>query len=251
MARAFSEWRAAGSACRGALVWFLRDLWAGAGWGLLDDAGQPKACFHALSRVLQPQTVLLTDEGSNGLVAHLVNEKAEPLQATLDIAAWRGEVATSKASRALELAPRSVLALPLMSLLDHFADLNHAYRFGPLNHDAVVASLRTPEGRLLAQAFHFPAGMNLPREAELGLEAEASLTADGTVQLCFTTRRLALGVHVEAAGLVASDQYFHLAPGDERIVTLQPLEDRARPWRCVAQALNAATPLTVRAPHGR
>jgi beta-mannosidase len=251
MARAFSEWRAAGSGCRGALVWFLRDLWAGAGWGLLDDAGRPKACFHALARVLQPQTVLLTDEGSNGLVAHLVNESAQPLAATLDIAAWRADVATCKASRALELSPRSTLALPLMALLDHFADLNHAYRFGPSNHDAVVASLRDAHGGRIAQAFHFPGGMNLPRDPDLGLEAEAGIAGDGRLLLRLTTRKLALGVHVEAAGWAPSDQYFHLVPGDERLLTLQPLDGRQRPWRCVVQALNAASAVTVRAPHGR
>ena len=250
MARAFAEWRAAGSSCRGALVWFLRDLWPGAGWGLLDDAGRPKACWHALSRVLQPRTVLLTDEGSNGLVAHLVNETAEPLHATLDIASWRGVVATSKGQRPIELAPRSTQPVPLIALLEHFADLNHAYRFGPLNHDVVVASLRDADNRPLAQAFHFPGGMDLPRDADLGLQATASALPDGGAQLRLSTGRLALGVHVEAAGLVADDQYFHLVPGDERTVTLRPMDGRRRPWRCSIHALNATVPVTVRNPDG-
>ena len=41
MAASFTEWRRGGSRVGGALVWFLRDLWAGAGWGLLDDQGRP------------------------------------------------------------------------------------------------------------------------------------------------------------------------------------------------------------------
>ena len=48
MAEAFAQWRAADASCRGALVWFWRDLWAGAGWGLVDDVGQPKACWWML-----------------------------------------------------------------------------------------------------------------------------------------------------------------------------------------------------------
>lgn len=250
MARAFAEWRRAGSGCRGALVWWLRDFWAGAGWGLLDDASRPKACWHILARALQPCTVLLTDEGNSGLVAHLVNEGAQPLQAVLDIATWRGDVAAHQARRAFALPARSTQAVPLLGLLEHFADLNHAYRFGPLNHDAVVASLRSEDGSLLAQAFHFPAGMDLPREADLGLQAQAQAIEGGRVQLQLLTRRLALGVHVQANGFEADDQYFHLVPGDVRMVTLHPTEGRARPWRCTVHALNAAVPAMVRAPNG-
>ena len=55
MRATFSEWRRPGSACRGALVLFLHDLWAGAGWGLLDDLGQPKAAFHGLREACAPR----------------------------------------------------------------------------------------------------------------------------------------------------------------------------------------------------
>ncbi|MEY4883697.1 MAG: hypothetical protein RIS34_1551, partial [Pseudomonadota bacterium] len=89
MAATFAEWRRPGSSCRGALVLFLRDLWAGAGWGVVDDSGTPKACYHYLKRVLQPLAVLLTDEGGNGLFAHLINEHSENQAVELDITAWR------------------------------------------------------------------------------------------------------------------------------------------------------------------
>src|SRR6185312_9874785 len=35
MAQAFGEWRRQRSPPRGALIWFLRDLWPGAGWGVI------------------------------------------------------------------------------------------------------------------------------------------------------------------------------------------------------------------------
>jgi len=247
MAASFSEWRRHGSSCKGALVWFLRDLWAGAGWGLLDDTGHPKACWHALARTLQPRSVVLTDEGNNGLVAHVINELSTPLDARIDVAAWRGDVATNKASAALTIEPRGVRQVPLMSLFDHFTDLSHAFRFGPLAHDAVVATLRDTNGVRLAQAFHFPGGLGLPREADLGLTATSHPLKDGRIEVGLSARRLALGVHFDAPGFSADDEYFHLVPGEERLVVLSPKWATGRPWSGFVQAINAAGPIAVRA----
>ncbi|MEP6898049.1 MAG: hypothetical protein ABI870_05920, partial [Rhodanobacter sp.] len=79
MAQAFSEWRRARSPTRGALVWFLRDLWPGAGWGVIDAHGMPKPCFHALRRALAPTAIALSDEGVNGLAVHVFNDGAAAL----------------------------------------------------------------------------------------------------------------------------------------------------------------------------
>jgi beta-mannosidase len=192
--------------------------------------------------------VLLTDEGNNGYVAHLVNEGPEPLAVQLEVAAWRGDVATCRGHGAFELGPRETRAVPMLALLDHFADLNHAFRFGPLAHDAVVATLRDASGAVLGRAFQFPGGMNLPREASLGLSASATTQADGTVRLELQTQRLAVGVRIEASGLTPSDDGFHLSPGEAHTVTLRSTAP-AKVWRCTVSAANLAMPLTVKAPH--
>src|SRR5204862_5110252 len=84
MEKVYSEWRSVNSRCGGALVWFLRDLWPGAGWGILDSDGVPKACYYYLRRVWQPQAVILTDEGLDGIQAHVINETDSPLSAVLE-----------------------------------------------------------------------------------------------------------------------------------------------------------------------
>jgi beta-mannosidase len=244
MIAAFSEWRRRGSSCGGALVWFLRDLWAGAGWGVLDDAGLPKPCWHALKRVLQPVALLLTDEGNNGLVAHVVNERAEPLAAALTLDAWRGDVSLVHAEAAIEVAPRSTLERNVASMLDHFMDLSDAFRFGRRPHDVVVVTLTSGSGARLGQAFHFPGGMSLALESDLGLAAQARPSGDGSVEVRVSSRRFALGVHFEAPGYVASDEFFHLPPQQEARVVFRPLPG-ARGWRGVVNALNAVQPAAI------
>lgn len=245
MTAAFSEWRRAGSACAGALIWFLRDLWAGAGWGVLDDSGEPKACFHALRRVLQSRAVVLTDEGSNGLVAHLINERPEPLATQLNVEAWRGETRVYQGQAHFDLAPRAVRAVPLIDLLGHFGDLNHAYRFGPLAHDVVVVSLIDGNGTRLAQAHHFPAGLALPRQNDLGIDASSRSREDGQIELTLSTRCFALGVHFEAPGYQADDEFFHLSPGQAHSVLFRP-DGVARPWWGRVLALNASSATAIR-----
>src|SRR5262249_38289863 len=46
-----SDWRRRSSPCEGALVLCLQDAWPGAGWGLIDALGRPKAPWYSVARV--------------------------------------------------------------------------------------------------------------------------------------------------------------------------------------------------------
>ncbi|NPC57363.1 glycoside hydrolase family 2 protein [Caenimonas soli] len=213
MGASFAEWRRPGSTCRGALVLCLRDLWAGAGWGVVDDAGVPKACYHYLKRVLQPLAVLLSDEGVNGLFAHLVNENGEEVKVELELTAWRdGTVRVASGTKAMALPARGSLSLSCLDLLDHFMDLNYAYRFGPPPCDAIVATLRDARGEVLARAFHFPDGLATKAQADIGLSAQAVMLDERTAELTVHSVQFAQGVHIDIPGFLADDDYFHLPP---------------------------------------
>ncbi|MBW3629606.1 MAG: hypothetical protein KY464_09930, partial [Gemmatimonadetes bacterium] len=98
MEEVFAEWRRPGSRCGGGLVWFFQDLWPGAGWGVVDSGGAPKAAWHALRRAFRPVQLAITDEGVNGLALHLINETAKPLEAKLSLHCLRdGEVSVVRA----------------------------------------------------------------------------------------------------------------------------------------------------------
>lgn len=220
MARALNEWRRAASGCGGALVWFLRDLRPGAGWGLLDSSGRPKACWHAVSRALQPLTAWLTDEGNNGLVAHIVNERPKSFAGALEAKVWRGQDVLAGGTMAIEMAPRSARAFPLAALLDRFMDLTHAFRFGPPGHDATSLTLRAGDGTMLAQAVHHPMP-GIERHADLGLVATSREGSDGSLLVTVSSRKLARGVHFDVPGFVAEDAWFDLLPGQAREIVLR------------------------------
>jgi beta-mannosidase len=226
MAAVFEEWRRRDSSCAGGLVLWLRDLAPGAGWGLLDHRGEPKAAFHGLRRALQPRAVWLTDEGLSGIALHVANDGPEPLEGTIEVGLYRDrEQRVAEASEEIELAPHGGMTRDLESILGGFRDVSWAYRFGPPAQDLVVARLQDTNGGLLSQAIHFPTGR--PAEAEaaerLGLEARAERAADGAVLVALSSRRLVFGARLEAPGWEAAEQWFPLEPGRERVVRLNPV----------------------------
>ncbi len=244
---AFDQWRAAGSSCRGALVWFLRDLWAGAGWGYLDDQAQPKAVFHAVARVCQPLHLGVTDEGLNGLAIHAVNERGETAEGELSLALYRdGEWPVAQASKTLPLPARSAQAWPLTDFLDGFTDASWAYRFGPPPADVLVLRWRGGSDNQVVQRVRFIDAGPLQRR-ELGLQAQArELDGGQAIELTVRSRAAARSVHVEVDGWSGEDDGFDLAPGGERVLRFRPWPGQARrAWRASVTAINALQPVAA------
>jgi beta-mannosidase len=227
MEHVFAEWRRAGSTCAGGLVWQLQDLVPGAGWGVIDSHQRPKPAWHALSRAFRPRQVILTDEGLNGLHVHVINEAATPLHATLRLSCLKeGAHPVREASQPITVAPRGTICLATAALLPGFFDITYAYRFGPRVHDMTVASLHDRKNdTVLADAVHFPGGPALPMR-DLGLEAVAECN-DGTWQLRIRTRGFAQFLHIDDPAFTAREDWLHLPPGQEKLISLRPLGDPA------------------------
>lgn len=244
MAAAYAEWRRPGSRCGGALVWFLRDLWAGAGWGLVDDQGAPKPCLPILARALQPVGVFITDEGVNGLAAHVVNDTALPLSATLVLHLYGpGDAQVGEARWPVNVPPHDGRSWPLAEALPGFVDLSYAYRFGPAPVHLVHACLQAADRAVQAEAFHFPAGRAQPVHDELGLCARYE-PASGLLHLA--TRRFAQHVHIALDGHRPADDYFHLAPGAVRRLAMRPERPSGgKPPKGTVWALNGARPVPI------
>jgi len=247
MAASFSEWRRARSSCRGALIWFLRDSWPGAGWGIVDALGAPKAAYHYLRRTLQPVAVFMTDEGGNGLCTHVVNETATSLSVTLELTLYRdGQVVVYRQAKALAIAARGSLELAAGEFFEGFVDTSYAYRFGPPPHDLAVASLRDARGNRLGEAFHLIGGLARAPEANLGMSAQAAPRSDGGFDLTVRAVRFAQAVHLDAEGFEADDDYFHLAPGASHTCVVRATPGGAgTTLRGSVHAINAQAPVRI------
>ncbi|WP_337267791.1 glycosyl hydrolase 2 galactose-binding domain-containing protein [Oryzifoliimicrobium ureilyticus] len=221
----FAEWRRPASGCNGALVWTLQDLLPGAGWGVIDSTGEPKPVWYAMHRAFRPLQILLSDEGTNGLDLHVLNETREVAAVEVELSCLRnGRQRVNHASQALALQPRSSHSFACTDLFGGFFDTNYAFRFGPLSHDVVVARLKNADGTVLAEAFHFPAG----RAKLMGpsnIEATLLGEKDG-LAVSLSTDSFAQSVHLMIPGYRPADDWFHLAPGTSKLVRLTPLSER-------------------------
>ena len=244
----FGEWRRVGSACRGGMVLGLRDQRLGAGWGLIDSYGIPKSTWYAFRRVAEPLAVIITDEGLQGLAIHLVNERRTGFTGRLQLRMFaRGSLEVGNNEVGVALGPGEGTIISDVEVLGGFRDAGYAYRFGPPQHDLVVATLFDSQGIMAGQAFHFPLGVQRPLDPEMGLRAKAWPEGDGSWSLEISTSHLAQWVVPSVPGYRASDAWFHLAPGAKRQLKLVPVSPPADELRGVVRAWNSesAEPISL------
>lgn len=218
--RTIDEWRRPASTTAGALLWLWRDLQPGAGWGLLDSDGRPKSAFYALRRASQPLRLSISDEGTNGLYLHLVNDTARATTGKLTLRCLRdGKTPVIEAARDVTVAPQAGLSVGAFALFDRFFDAGHCYRFGPAAHDTVHATFAAEDSDQPQEAFHFLGPPTSVTDqaivAALG-EDDAGFFLD---LLADTATRF---IEIADNEFMPDDNYFHLPPGHRKIVRLTP-----------------------------
>lgn len=247
MLAAFSEWRRKRSACDGALVWFMRDLWAGAGWGIVDAGGQPKAPYYYLRRALQPVALLINDEGLNGLSIHTVNEKTASFAGTIEVTSYRDSVVVGSGSATVVIEPHGCHEWNVMSLFDSYHDFSYAHRFGPPAHTLLVARLYRAAGELVTEAFYFPLGLKMAQPREVRMRAQVRVHSDTEVFLTIIAEEFAQSIAISVSGFMPDDQFFHLAPQSTRTIRLQRTQSGKAPAGFV-KALNAIAAVKIELP---
>jgi beta-mannosidase len=240
MSLTFAEWRSEGSVNRGGLVWFYKDLWPGAGWGVVDSFGLPKAAYYYLRRTWQPQAVFLTDEGLEGLRAHWVNDRPADFAGSLEISLLK---APDRCVVAREIPvrcrPHGRGSESVDAILGAFYDANHAYRFGPPHHDVVVATLYDERKQVISVAHHFIDRQTLSAPCNGQLSARMQRDGEGAYDLTLTCDQFLDTVRLAARGYLPDDNYFHLLPRRSRLVRFRPLgTERETAFEVACEALN-------------
>ena len=245
MLRTFAEWRRPGSPTGGALVWFWRDLRPGAGWGVVDHRGEPKAAAWYLRRAWARRAVLLTDEGLDGVAVHVHNETATPLTGRVQVELLRTHgVRVDHAEVEVEVAPWSAQTLSVEAMLGHFADPAYAYRFGPPRHDVLVARLWVDGVWVHDDVLYAEPGV-LPMQPPTVLAAHTTPDEAGAVVLTLSSTAFLQAVNIAAAGWAPDDDHLDLAPGCPREVRFVA-DGPPRPFKAHVTALNLDGWLTVR-----
>lgn len=246
MALAFTEWRSELSSCNGALIWFLNDLWPGAGWGIIDSEGHPKSCYYYLKRVWQPVSVLLGNEALNGYYVHTHNELDCNLTVIVEAVCYKaGNIVVASGRRTLELNARQSKAESLTLWFDGFMDFGFCYRFGPAIADCIYLKMQTTEGISLAETYAFPAGLaNFPNY-DLGLQVDAKFSENGDVQLDISCRKLAVALYFDVDGFIPDDAYFHLVPEQTKSICFRSVDGRKKGFYAQVNAINGHEPVSV------
>jgi beta-mannosidase len=218
--RTINEWRRPASPTAGALLWLWRDLQPGAGWGLLDSDSRPKSAFYALRRASQPLHLSITDEGTNGLNLHLVNDTPWVATGKLTLRCLRdGKMPVIEAERDVTVAPHAGLTIGAFALFERFYDAGHCYRFGPAAHDTVHATFAAENSDRPQEAFHFLGPPTFAAE-----ETMSALLGEDDVGFFLDLKAATATRFIEIAdnAFLPDDNCFHMAFGHRKIVRLVP-----------------------------
>lgn len=216
----FGVWRDPAVGCGGGLVWLLRDLKPGAGWGIVDVAGVPKPVWHALRKLWGDPAILVTDAGLDGLALCVVNERATPLRGRLSIRCLRhGETEVATGGHDIEVPARGGVHLSSAKLFGRFFDVTYAYRFGPPAHDVTVVELTDATGTVLADAVHLPHAPTFQALVDVGLSVTVEADGEEWVATVAVTR-FSQYVHFRHEGLSATPDWLHIWPSRPRTIRL-------------------------------
>lgn len=245
MSLAFSEWRSRHSHNHGGLVWFFKDLWPAAGWGIVDSDGIPKSTYFHLKRVWSNRQVLITDEGLNGLHLHAINESSESLSGSIEVVLLKEpNVVVARKEVAVELPSNRNQLYSADEILGGFYDVNHAYKFGPAHHDVVAVTLFDSQHQVVSESFYFVRRRDLGRSTAV-IEATAALTDDSKYEVTLTTDRFLHATRLSAKGYLPDDNYFHLMPGRQKTIRFTAITDSPARFRAEVEALNLDSEMTV------
>ncbi len=250
MEKTLGEWRRPRSTCRGALLWTLNDIWPGAGWGIIDSLGRPKAAYWGVKRATSRQAVVFVDEGLNGLDIFTFNDYASKIAGRLEVRATKGTATVYEGTVASQAEKGSSQQFRADEVFGRFSDPTYAYRFGPRGIDAISAVWFNSENHVVARNVFAPTGERLMIDHSLSILGSCEWTSSQRLVLKLQSNRTAHFVTVDtgATPVMATDDHFSLVPNDPPHVVEFVFGEGIAPKRVYVSALNGAVEWTIAVP---
>ncbi|NIJ37765.1 beta-mannosidase [Sphingopyxis panaciterrae] len=205
--------------CSGTLIWQLNDCWPGVSWSLLDFYGFAKAGYHYVRRVYAPLLASFKPLEDGAVELWLTNDRARDLAGDLVVelvdmhvgTVWRDEVAyavSDNRSRPIWRADAARLGAAPGRLL----------------------TVRAADEAFPANRHFFAAIKDLERPHDARPEYAIEQAGPNEVTVTLTASAYLFFVHllVPSETALFDDNYFDLAAGETRVVTIR---DTARPLR--------------------
>jgi beta-mannosidase len=238
MLSCYSYWRRHDSECAGALVLASKDLHPGAGWGLLDVDGRPKAPLEALTRIWSPIAARLSSAGLAGMRIDIYNDGPGALAGTLELVATNAFGArVVEATTAISVGAHSSATLHDSDITGRFTDLSHAHGFAEPVADAVQVTVLIDDVVAARDVY-----VIRPRTEQVLVDLTANAVfAEGGWHVDLTSRTTLRYVQIDVAGWRPTDNFFHLAGGLPYRVSLAALNDSSSPPRGSVTSIDALT----------
>ncbi|MCW8999624.1 MAG: hypothetical protein OQK04_13030, partial [Kangiellaceae bacterium] len=243
IAKAFKYWRSLESQCNGGLIWFNRDFWPCAGFGIIDSFDLPKASYFILKRIWQPTQVILQNLGLDGCAINLITER-DPFQGDLEVSLLKYDgTLVAAASQALELSSHSHQTESIEARIGYFVDAGHAYRFGQPQFDYIHTSLRQHDGWVVSEDFEFSGKSLAPdaENAEIKIELIEHHATGSTISI--QSDQFLQYVNIKVNGYLAEDNYFHLMPNQIKTIKLSSLRDNIAKLKGTLECANRSSGL--------
>jgi beta-mannosidase len=211
------HWRRLKGRCWGTLFWQLNDCWPTHSWAVVDSLGEPKAAYYATKRFYAPLLLSLFREGET-VSAHLVNDTLESVPGilTLRLLTFDGEELSRTEMEATAPANAASGAILTMDASD--------------SRDAFIHAAFHVGGALMAENFQLlaePKDIRLPDPAFSFSVNSTRPLKTGTAEITISAARFARYVWLQCEDVEGqprfTDNFFHLAPGQTRTITVTNL----------------------------
>ncbi|MGX5200657.1 glycoside hydrolase family 2 protein [Aliikangiella sp. IMCC44632] len=250
ISRVFRQWRKFDSDCNGGLIWFNKDFWPCAGFGIIDSQNIPKASYFQLQNVWASRAALITNEGLNGAFVTLINEHPKKLKGKLKINLIKyPNTSVAQTEKTISVDSNEKLKVSVEEAVGGFYDTGYAYRFGPPQFDIIHCELLDCEQNELCihQDYLFTHDQLLPEISEPNVSATATVIDENKLLLTLSANVFMQYVRIKVKGYSPQSNYFHLAANRPIKVMLNANDNATARFRGEVSAFNLTStfPITL------